>query len=517
MASPILIADHDQNRAKRVAEACAGYGFETALVANGAEALEASLADVPEVVVANTELPLIDGLRLAEILRANPRTQDTRFVFVGSAAVSGLSGALGGVLDEALPANTTADDIAARVESTMMARERADAVEREASEGAVQGSLTQIPLTDLLQLFHMNRRSGQLDLVRREPGGVEETGNLALRDGNVLRARAANVEGEKALYRLLSWREGSFSFEPGRVTGSARIQTPTRALLLEGVRQLDEAQRLADRLPPLDARIRLSVAPDELPTGVHPLTETVLRALRDRQRVSELVDAVSWPDYQVLRTIQALVERDLVTLDRSADASGSHDVALFQPAQIRRLRDWLQAGRPRGSRPTEAKLSVIAGDREAARDFADLLSKLPGFELADAFQDDRFRSDDLLPMGRLPVGDGFGLDFLHVPGTPESAPLWPLATHGALGTLLVAHGPAPAEESALRGAAAAAARRPRARIFHVRLLGREERMDPASLQERMGLLDDGSLFLLKLESDRSVADRMRTMLARVMP
>ena len=33
-----------------------------------------------------------------------------------------------------------------------------------------------------------------------------------MRDGDVVQAAAGSVEGEKALFRLLGWRDGTFAF-----------------------------------------------------------------------------------------------------------------------------------------------------------------------------------------------------------------------------------------------------------------------------------------------------------------
>jgi len=62
-------------------------------------------------------------------------------------------------------------------------------VERDADTAhEVEGKLSQIPLTDLLQLFHMNGRTGTIALRRQGADGREERGELAIRDGNLVQA-----------------------------------------------------------------------------------------------------------------------------------------------------------------------------------------------------------------------------------------------------------------------------------------------------------------------------------------
>ena len=302
-----------------------------------------------------------------------------------------------------LPSSAGADDVGMRVEAILAQHARIHAMEREAgADHEVEGKLSQIPLTDLLQLFHMNRRTGTIELTRREMGRPEELGTILLREGNLIQATVGSVDGEKALFRLLAWREGSFAFTPNPIRVAARILAPTRALLIEGVRQLDEWDRMRESLPPLDARVVLDVDTGKLPNVVHPLTQEVLLLLEIYELVRDVVDHCSHPDYQVLRTIQTLVERKIVRLSRdpSRPAAGGGD-ALFSPAQVRRLQDWLQSSKSGGARSRMAKLLLISADDAATRGFVRLLGTLPGMQLSPRFQSDRFSAQDVETMGQL--------------------------------------------------------------------------------------------------------------------
>ena len=82
MSRLVVVADANPDRADRIREACAVRGYATRAVATGADALEACVADVPEVLVTVGPLALIEAGKLVEILRTNPRTRRVRFVFV---------------------------------------------------------------------------------------------------------------------------------------------------------------------------------------------------------------------------------------------------------------------------------------------------------------------------------------------------------------------------------------------------------------------------------------------------
>jgi hypothetical protein len=392
-------------------------------------------------------------------------------------------------------------------------------MEREAeADHEVEGKLSQIPLTDLLQLFHMNRRTGTIELTRRESGAPEELGTILIREGNLVQATVGSVEGEKALFRLLAWCEGSFAFTPNPVRAASRILAPTRGLLIEGVRQLDEWERMRESLPSLDARVVLNVDTGTLPNVVHPLTQEVLLLLEIYDRVRDVVDHCSHPDYQVLRTLHTLVDRKIVRLSRDpASAPAGSGDALFSPAQVRRFQDWLQSGRSGGAKTRTAKLLLIGSDPSATRGFLGLLETLPGVQLSPRFRRDRFSAQDVETAGQLHVDDGMGIQLLHVPADPAFAPVWPVAAHGALGTLFLLSGSVSEAEERIHAASEVIRRLPRARIFHLLLMQKDRRPTPEELQEKPSLLDEASLFLIQIENGRETASLLRSMLGRVMP
>ena len=83
MNGSVLIAHGNGDRGSRIADACSERGIRCRVVPHGAAALETALAEVPEVLVVQRDLPLIDGEKLGEILHANPRTQSVRLLFLG--------------------------------------------------------------------------------------------------------------------------------------------------------------------------------------------------------------------------------------------------------------------------------------------------------------------------------------------------------------------------------------------------------------------------------------------------
>ncbi|RIL07102.1 MAG: hypothetical protein DCC71_04275 [Proteobacteria bacterium] len=510
MSRLVVIADANAERADRLREACAVRGYATRTVANGALALEMAVREAPDVLVLAGPLDLIDGGKLLEILRANPRTRRTRFVFVGDAPPGGAEewGA------SVVPGDADPDEIGERVAELALRSSELDAVVQEARE-VVEGRLSQIALADLLQLFHLNRRTGTIDLRRRTSAGRTERGRIALRDGDVAQASCGAVEGEKALFRLLAWSEGSFSFRPASVPAEIRITTPTRALLLEGMRQLDEWKRLRGQLPARGAHVALRVRSGALPSVVQPLTQEVLLLLELYTRVGDIVDHSSFPDYQVLRTLHTLVQRGIIEM-RAASPMPPPEAGLFRSAQVRRMRDWLAARHGEGAPTRDAKLLVASSDPVLCDAFFSLLRGLPGFQPHPRMASG-IPADALGPLARLRVEGDLGIEFVHVPTDARFAPLWPLAGHGALGSFLLMGGPVETATASLQPLADALGSLPRSRLLHVLVKRPGEAEFADELRRNVAMLEASQLFLLPLEGRKDPLERLRGAFSRIVP
>ncbi len=139
------------------------------------------------------------------------------------------------------------------------------------------GSIEEIPLPDLLQLFGTSKKTGVLT-VRSD----SDVGRIYLRKGTIYFAQIndlADVPPMKSTFRLLTWAKGFFEFDTGDVPGfeGQEIDLGVQELLMEGLRQLDEFAVLKDKLPEMHAKL---VIPSPLVPHLHDLTPKELDAFQ---------------------------------------------------------------------------------------------------------------------------------------------------------------------------------------------------------------------------------------------
>jgi hypothetical protein len=145
------------------------------------------------------------------------------------------------------------DGADARIELENVAHAR-----RNSQQRTMSGSIEEVPLPDLLQLFGTSKKSGVL-VIRTD---LEDVGRIYLKKGNISYAlinEMDDVQPLKSLYRMLTWPKGLFDLEPpDEREFPNEMNASVQEILMEGMRQLDEFNRLREELPDLAARVVVS-------------------------------------------------------------------------------------------------------------------------------------------------------------------------------------------------------------------------------------------------------------------
>ncbi len=111
-------------------------------------------------------------------------------------------------------------------------------IERRAANSGgrgVSGSLAEMSLPDMVQILWHGRKTCAL----RISAGAS-SGEIDFAEGQVVDARWDALRGEAAFYKMITLMEGDFRLDPTFKPTSRSIQASPEALLLEGMRRLDE-------------------------------------------------------------------------------------------------------------------------------------------------------------------------------------------------------------------------------------------------------------------------------------
>jgi hypothetical protein len=118
---------------------------------------------------------------------------------------------------------------------------------------SMTGKIEEVPLPDLLQLFHTSKKNGVLVV------NGESEGKIYLRQGRVYYALInGNHElgPQKSFNRIVTWENGDFELQmPDAEEFLVELDCSTEGLLMDALRQLDEFRRIQPQLPDLKARL----------------------------------------------------------------------------------------------------------------------------------------------------------------------------------------------------------------------------------------------------------------------
>jgi hypothetical protein len=130
------------------------------------------------------------------------------------------------------------------------------AARRTSQARTMSGSIEEVPLPDLLQLFGTSKKSGVL-VIRTD----NDVGRIFMRKGIIYFAvinDLDDVPAMKSIYRMLSWAKGLFDLDPpDERQFPGELNVSVQEILMEGLRQLDEFNQLRGSLPDLNARLSL--------------------------------------------------------------------------------------------------------------------------------------------------------------------------------------------------------------------------------------------------------------------
>jgi DNA-binding response OmpR family regulator len=302
----LLLVDADP-RSVRVLEVSlkkAGYSVTTAV--DGLDALAKIESLTPDLVLSDTRLPKLDGYTLVRKLKERVEWSAIPIVLLTSQKsiedkIRGLE--LG--VEDYLTKPIFVRELTARVNLLLARRTQENiAAPKATTSGRTRftGSTQDMAVVDLLQTFEVSRKSGVVHLR----GGTSEA-HIYFRDGKVVDAELGRLRGEEAIYRALIWNEASFEVEFKPISNEDVIGGSTQAILMEGMRRVDEWGRLCEQLPPLTTVFeidheqlleRLNEIPDEL--------NGILRLFDAGRSLADVVDDSPFEDLSTLSTITKL-------------------------------------------------------------------------------------------------------------------------------------------------------------------------------------------------------------------
>lgn len=266
----------------------------------------------------------------------------------------------------------------------------------------LKGNLRDFSTTNLLNLINLAKKTGTLIIEGPGQGAQmsfrngklifaqmgHEDGNLAVllrRTGRLtdeqvkaLRARAATATDKELglllinagyvnqsdivnslrshmleiVYRLFTWVEGLFRFEPSIMPGDDKITVPIELenVIIEGSRRMQEWAHLAEELPNLDMALKFTDRPNANIRNMNLSVEEwkVVSYINPKNSMRAIAKATALSDLEIRRVVYGLLQAGLVEIVRPEGAPAPRATAPVRPG-----------GRPAPAPDPKQQMSVV--------------------------------------------------------------------------------------------------------------------------------------------------------------
>ena len=162
------------------------------------------------------------------------------------------------------------------------------------------------------------------------PEGRADVADALVRSGAISQReleRHYRLQLESAVFELMSWNEGFFSFEEipaDQMPHDSRISVSTESLLMEGARRIDEWSRIADVIP--DLGVILELAPFEDQQGgegaaldLLPHEWQVLTMIDGERDLRGIAASLSRDEFEIAKIAYGLTTTGIVSARKASE------------------------------------------------------------------------------------------------------------------------------------------------------------------------------------------------------
>lgn len=230
-----LVVDPDPEETTVLELRLVEQGFEVEIARNAEQAVKVLQRGDTNIVISELELTPTDGFGL--LAQARKATWGAKVPWVVVTHRTARADA-----QKAFELGA-ADYVTKPVSADLLVQKLKTIMEREARSGVsrgVSGSLQEMGLPEIVQVLWHGRKTGSLKIRTGK-----ESGEIHFVEGNIFNALWGTTRGADAFYAMVRLQQGDFVLDPNFKAPQRLVQESPEALLLEGMRLLDESAAAA--------------------------------------------------------------------------------------------------------------------------------------------------------------------------------------------------------------------------------------------------------------------------------
>jgi len=240
----VLLIDSNVYFVKRITETLKKEGFEVLHHPVASYALTMIEWNPPDMILCATELREMGAFEIVSMLRNDPKTANIPLMALGNSVEKGPLEAYRAGCDDYIDRRRNPADIAAHIHAFLRSsRHGFQPTEMlSTADTSLSGNLAHLDLPGIIQMLDQGRQTGALHVNAGEIDAV-----MFFQDGEIHHAECGKLIGEAAVIQIIKDCQGtgmgSYKLVTGTVVNQRTVQRRATDLLLDALREFDEAQR----------------------------------------------------------------------------------------------------------------------------------------------------------------------------------------------------------------------------------------------------------------------------------
>jgi hypothetical protein len=178
---------------------------------------------------------------------------------------------------------------------------------------ALQGDLSDFPLTDIIQLLDLSKKTGGVFMQGRR-GQQQLEGWLYFRDGKIIGAQLGKLPPLEAAYTFFTFTSGPFRFHDDVQLDVPTITQSNEMIIMEGIMRQDAWAKIQEHVPSLNMVPQLVTNPSSTGTEINLEADEwrVLTMVNARNTVAQIAQRSGLGEVRTCEIIAQLLASGLI-------------------------------------------------------------------------------------------------------------------------------------------------------------------------------------------------------------
>jgi CheY-like chemotaxis protein len=232
MPKHIYLVDDDSTILRLLALSLKKADYKVSQFLRATEALEALKVEMPDLIVSDIMMPEMNGIEFCKHVRRLPNTEILPMVFLsGSNDPETVEKAFHVGIDEFVVKPPERRKFLDLIASLLKQNERLLRLQKAKPNVALKGDLAELSLVEIIQLIHLNKRSGILEIPM---------GKIFFNSGEFIKASYKTLENNLAIREMIQINQGTFHFENRSMSIASEFKNSTMHILMNACKEIDE-------------------------------------------------------------------------------------------------------------------------------------------------------------------------------------------------------------------------------------------------------------------------------------